>query len=161
MPLVLSLQHMAQILKEATTHFPSECCGLGLARMNQPDQLIQVISCENVQDEFHQKDPSTYLRTSLHGYLLDPKALLKIHKQVREQGLLIRLIYHSHINALDVFSEEDQRQAMFEDAPLYPTASYLVVSVQNKKPVSSTLYRWNPGHQMFSPETLRVLETSL
>lgn len=154
MTLILPQNLQAQMTQHAEKEYPSECCGLALASRKDPDKITEIFSCRNVQDEFHLKDSATYPRTSRTAYLIDPRDLLTIHKKTRQEDLLIRLIYHSHIDAPVEFSEEDHRQALWEGEPIYPGAAYFIASVQKKKVVSSMIYSWDPLSKRFYPSNV-------
>jgi proteasome lid subunit RPN8/RPN11 len=70
-------------------------------------------------------------------------------KQLEEQGLVIKLFYHSHPEHDAYFSEEDKRLALFDNEPTYPDARYLVISVYNKKIRDQAFFEWNPATSSF------------
>ncbi len=61
-------------------------------------------------------------------YLMDPKEQLKIMKDVRNLGLELAGIYHSHPKSQAYPSKKDVELAYYEDA------SYLIVSLESQKP---------------------------
>ena len=152
MPLNLSQVLWKQIKAQAEAGYPSECCGLGLSSRQDPDTISEIFPCRNVQDEFHRLDPQVYPRTSRTAYIIDPKALLVVHRKVQEESLLIRLIYHSHMDAPADFSEEDKRLALQDGNPVYPSASYLIVPVHYQKAAEPLLYTWDPSQKAFCPD---------
>ena len=58
-----------------------------------------------------------------------PDDLIAIHKEADTQHRQIKVFYHSHPNHDAYFSEKDKSDAMAWDEPLYPGATYLVISV--------------------------------
>ncbi|MSR77076.1 MAG: M67 family peptidase [Candidatus Omnitrophica bacterium] len=149
MPLTIPQNLLFRIQQHAEQEYPQECCGLGLATNKNPDTLLEIIPCRNVQDELHRKDPQTYPRTSRAAYLIDPRELLLVHQRLRRDSLIICLIYHSHIDAPAAFSEEDRRQALWEGNPVYPNAAYLIFSIQAGKAFDSALFIWDSSRQDF------------
>lgn len=138
-----------QIYQHAENEYPHECCGLLLAHQKDPQTLTRIIPCRNVQDDYHQQDPTAFPRTARQAYCIDPGALLEIQKSMRQTSEIIRVIYHSHIDMDAYFSEEDKRLALCNGEPVYPGADYLVLSVRNAKVVNSHLFIWDPLTKSF------------
>ena len=130
-----------QILRQAETEYPRECCGVILGLKSQAG-YSRVVAARNLQDEYHEKDPAGFPRTSRIAYFLDPLQLLKLQKEIRSSGECIKVIYHSHIDAPAVFSEEDRNAALADGVPVYPEADYLVLSLFQGKTREAALYRW-------------------
>ena len=64
------------------------------------------------------------------SYFMDPKEQLKIFKEMRELGIQMTGIFHSHVASVAYPSAKDVRLAF------YPEVSYLIVSLsQMDKPV--------------------------
>ena len=82
-------------------------------------------------------------------YNIDPKELMKILREVDSKQLPIKVFYHSHPEHDAYFSEEDLRMALFDGEPNYPEASYLVVSVYDKKIRDHVMFKWNPESKNF------------
>ena len=140
------------ILTEAREHalaeYPDECCGIVIGKPDHPEN-DQVFRCTNIQNQLHEQDPKTYVRDARTAYTIDPKELMRIMKQLVEQGLVIKLFYHSHPEHDAYFSEEDKRMALFDNEPTYPDARYLVISVYNKKIRDQAFFEWNPETSSF------------
>jgi proteasome lid subunit RPN8/RPN11 len=140
------------ILTEAREHalaeYPDECCGIVIGKPDHPEN-DQVFRCTNIQNQLHEQDPKTYVRDARTAYTIDPKELMRIMKQLVEQGLVIKLFYHSHPEHDAYFSEEDKRLALFDNEPTYPDARYLVISVYNKKIRDQAFFEWNPETSSF------------
>src|SRR5688500_655282 len=100
-----------QIKAQAEREYPKECCGLILGTAQAYTRLYP---CRNLQDEYHEKDPGNFPRNSRNAYFMDPAALLKLQKEMRAGNEEIRIIYHSHIDAPALFSQEDHRMAVYE-----------------------------------------------
>jgi proteasome lid subunit RPN8/RPN11 len=74
---------------------------------------------------------------------------MKILKEVESKQLPIKVFYHSHPEHDAYFSEEDSRMALFDGEPTYPEASYLVVSIYDKKIRDQALFAWSPETKTF------------
>lgn len=137
-----------KIRAQAEQEYPKECCGVLLGLQSDPSKYTRLWPCKNAQDEAHALDPKQFPRTSRNAYFLDPKELFAIQKEMRQRREEIRLIYHSHIEAPAVFSEEDKRCALADDEPVYPGVDYLIFSVLAGKVKEAVLYRWHaPSRQ--------------
>lgn len=134
-----------RIVTHAQAEYPRECCGVILAPEATPDALAELIPCPNAQDRYHQRDPAQFPRDSATAYFIDPAQLLAIDRRCRHERLIIRVIYHSHPDADAFFSAEDQRRATLAGEPLYPQASYLVLSVRSGKVVDHRIFCWRDG----------------
>jgi proteasome lid subunit RPN8/RPN11 len=108
-------KHKKSIIEHALQSGQQEGCGILTGRN---DRVERVHKMSNTSDS-----PETC-------YFMDPKEQLKIFKLIREQGVELVGIYHSHPNSVAYPSERDVELA------LYPEASYLIVSLQDPgKPV--------------------------
>ena len=114
-----------------------------------PYESDQIFRCTNIQNQLHEQDPETYVRDARTAYYIDPRELMRIMKQAQEQGLVIKLFYHSHPEHDAYFSEEDKRMALFDNEPTYPDARYLVISVYNKEIRDQAFFEWNPETHEF------------
>ena len=140
---------LENIFLQSEREYPGECCGMILGPANRPGVLSRLRPCRNVQDEYHDKDPQNFPRTSRTAYFIDPKELLAIQKEARHLNEEIRVIYHSHTDAGAYFSDEDARIALVEGEPAYPGVVYLVVSVQQGRKKEANLFSWNPKERRF------------
>lgn len=133
------------ICREAEAEYPAECCGVVVGPEADPDRLSRVLPLRNAQDRYHARDPEAFPRTSRNAYFIEPADLLALERELGERGEVVRVIYHSHPDAAAYFSEEDQRQAMNGEEPLYPGAMYLVVPVSAGRAGGSKMYGWKAG----------------
>ncbi|MBI3312724.1 MAG: M67 family metallopeptidase [Candidatus Omnitrophica bacterium] len=134
---------------QAEKEYPNECCGMMLASKDFPDKILEIRPCRNVQNEYHGKDPENFPRTAQTAYFMEPGELLAIQKEIRGQGLMIRVIYHSHIDTGAYFSEEDKRMALAGTGPAYPEADYLIISVRGGQTDHMNLFHWDAGKKDF------------
>jgi [CysO sulfur-carrier protein]-S-L-cysteine hydrolase len=96
-----------QIIEHARRDPLVECCGLVAGRENQ---ITRAYPAKNVA-----ADPAT-------RYEVAPRELVDLTRQIREDGLDVMGIYHSHPNAIEVPSETDVAAAE------YPGVAYFIVS---------------------------------
>lgn len=91
-------------------HYPEEACGL---LVGPPDGVVATACrpCANVQNRLHAEDPGAHPRDARTAYRIDPRELFDLTRQVRDQGLAFKAIFHSHADVGAYFSDEDQRQA--------------------------------------------------
>ena len=144
----LTEEQLDEIHRHAVGEYPFECCGIVIGKVGYNDQDI-IFRCTNIQNKLHEKDPKTFVRDALTAYNIDPKELMKILKEVESKQLPIKVFYHSHPEHDAYFSEEDSRMALFDGEPTYPEASYLVVSIYDKKIRDQALFAWSPEAKTF------------
>ena len=105
------------LLKEIVSHcketYPNEACGI-LAGKNRV-----------VQKVFKMKN----MDTSSVSYLLEPGEQFTVMKEIRQQGLEMTAIFHSHPYTDAYPSAKDIRLAFYEDS------FYVIVSLIHKAPV--------------------------
>lgn len=114
-----------------------EACGLVLRR----GEALEVVSVPNVADAYHARDPGRFPRTSRDSYLMDPRALLRLHAELAASGGAIVAVWHSHVEAAAHFSAKDRADALVDGIEQVPGAEYLVVSVRGGRAVEVRRYR--------------------
>ncbi len=144
----LTEEQLDEIHRHAVGEYPFECCGIVIGKVGYNDQDI-IFRCTNIQNKLHEKDPKTFVRDARTAYNIDPKELMKILKEVESKQLPIKVFYHSHPEHDAYFSEEDSKMALFDGEPTYPEASYLVVSIYDKKIRDQALFAWSPEAKTF------------
>jgi proteasome lid subunit RPN8/RPN11 len=149
---LLSTSELEAIQRHARADYPAECCGVLLVRPG-PAEERRLLACRNIQDELHAKDPGRFPRTARTAYYIAHGDLLEIGRREGE-GFEVRVIYHSHVDAGAYFSETDRRNALVDDAPAYPQATYVVVAVAEGRVAETRAHR-------FSPETGDFVEVPL
>ncbi|MBI3630241.1 MAG: Mov34/MPN/PAD-1 family protein, partial [Candidatus Rokubacteria bacterium] len=65
--MIATQEELAEIRRHAEADYPSECCGVILAR----DAERALMRCRNLQDELHQGDPAKHPRDSRTAYYID------------------------------------------------------------------------------------------
>ena len=141
-------QMQEQIEAHAARDYPNECCGMIFAPKGEK-HLSRVRPCANAQDKYHQLDPETFPRTANKAYFIEPLELLKIEKELRSNDEKIAIIYHSHPDVGAYFSEEDVRQAIVDETPIYPGTAYLVMSVIGGSVVDQKIFYWDEAQAKF------------
>ena len=99
-------------------------------------------------------------RTAREGYYLDPLAYLKLEQALRREGKRIKVIFHSHPDVGAYFSEEDRRQAMWGERPLYPGMVYLVCGIKQGRPDGAVLATYNEATGAFDQEQIAAAGTA-
>lgn len=138
--------------------YPEECCGLLIGRLNAFDEsetVKSVIDCVALDNEWTPEavaELDAGSKTKRRRYWIDPKDMMLVQKQAREQGLNIVGVYHSHPDHVAVPSECDRAQA-------WPTYAYVIVSVCKGKAVDTQNWALDLSRQ-FQPEAMRVSPSS-
>lgn len=105
------------MVERARQEAPRECCGILAGKGKEVSQHF----------------PTTNVDDSDTTYLIDSKELLKIHKAVREEGLDILSVYHSHTvpTSRAYPSLTDIKRAFWEgtDMETYPGCVYLIIGL--------------------------------
>jgi len=104
-PNIIFEQMVAQTKAEA----PIEACGILAGRESRVEKLYKMTNADRRSDHF----------------MMEPKEQFKVIKDVREAGLEMLAIYHSHPATPARPSAEDNRLA------LTPDVTYIIVSLQN------------------------------
>lgn len=105
----------AAMVEHAKKNYPNEACGLLAAQKDHP--VCQFFPMKNMDE-------------ASISYFMDPKEQLQVFKKMRELGVELCGIFHSHVASEATPSQKDVRLAF------YPEASYLIVSLSDlKKPV--------------------------
>ncbi|MFB6264953.1 MAG: Mov34/MPN/PAD-1 family protein [Bradymonadaceae bacterium] len=136
------LEALAGWVEEA---YPDEGCGLIVS----DGDVYRVRGCENLADEYHEMDPETYPRTARKFFVIDPREFLR----AEDRGESVEVIFHSHADKADYFSDEDVAAATLarddEREPWeesHPGVDYLVVSVREGESTAATLFRFDDPH---------------
>ncbi len=145
--MIVAADEFALVRRQAEAEYPSECCGVIVVKAGPGGERI-LVPCRNIQNEKHAQDSEQYPRDARTAYYMDPQDVLKIMR-LESEGFSVRTIYHSHIDAGAYFSETDKRQATPGGEPIYPDASYLIVSVVDREFRDAQAFRWDPARREF------------
>ncbi len=149
--MILTPDELAAIERQAVAEYPSEACGVILARGGER----RLLRCRNAQNELHARDPQRYPRDARTAYTIaDADRLAMV--RLEQEGFATVVIYHSHVDAGAYFSATDRQQAMVGDEPIYPDAVYVVVSVVDRRVRAVAGFRWDPARRDFLPVDLEL-----
>jgi proteasome lid subunit RPN8/RPN11 len=104
---------------------------------------LRVEPIPNVADRYHAADPARFPRTSRDSYLMDPKAQLRLHRELEASAGEIAVVWHSHVETGAYFSEKDRADAVIDGAPAVPGAEYLVLGVRGGRVAEVRLFAWD------------------
>ncbi|HXK33872.1 MAG TPA: M67 family metallopeptidase [Dehalococcoidia bacterium] len=113
MALVLEQQYIDEMIQHARDDLPNEACGIIAGKDGRATKLYRAINAE----------------ASPYRYSVEPKDLLRIHREVDENGWEFMVIYHSHTQTEAYPSPTDVRLAA------WPEAYYVLVSLAEASPV--------------------------
>jgi len=147
--MIATADEFAGIRRQAEAEYPHECCGVILAKAGAREDRIP-FPCRNIQNEKHAEDPVQFPRDARTAYYADPRDVVRFVR-LESEGYAVVTFYHSHIDAGAYFSETDKRQAAPRGEPLYPDATYLILSVVDRKVVDARAFRWDPTERDFLP----------
>lgn len=139
--LIISERHHQVLCHHAAATYPEECCGVLLGSQSRDGDretslVERVLSIENERED------------SRHNrFLIQPETVLSAHKEARRLGLDILGYYHSHPDHPAKPSEYDREHA-------WPGMSYVIVSVEEGKPVDTRSWRLAEDRQEFLEEQL-------
>lgn len=100
-----------EIMRHAKESMPHEACGILAGKTGKVEKVYEMTNKSDT--------PGTC-------YFMDPKEQLKVMKEIRNSGLEILAIYHSHTGSGAYPSARDIELAY------YPEAAYIIISLQNK-----------------------------
>ncbi|MDC0325165.1 Mov34/MPN/PAD-1 family protein [bacterium] len=117
------------MIRQAKEEYPEECCGVFLKSVAYPEASLEWQPCHNIQNLMHRNTPYYFPRDACSAYVIDPTQWRAIHRRIEVGEVELAILYHSHNDAPAYFSEEDYRCAVWNESPLFPMATYLVLSV--------------------------------
>ena len=123
----------SELLRECFIHgqecYPEEACGFISGFPGEKGVCTKVYRMENILNRLHEEDPVRFPRNAREGYFIDPLSHLKLERELKERGEVIRIIYHSHPDVGAYFSEKDHEDALWDGRPRYPGIHYLVCGI--------------------------------
>ncbi|OGW41286.1 MAG: hypothetical protein A2Y97_06675 [Nitrospirae bacterium RBG_13_39_12] len=102
-----------EIIFHCRKTYPKEACGILAGRKGVIQNIYKMTNIER----------------SNVSYMMDSREQFKAMKEMREQGLEISAIYHSHPNSDAYPSPKDVNLAFYEDS------LYVIVSLSHEEPV--------------------------
>lgn len=109
--LTANQQQIDGMVGHAQAAAPCEACGILAGRGGRIEQVFKM---RNTSD------------TPELCYLMDPKEQFKIMKEIRNRGLEMLAIYHSHAKSRAYPSAKDVELAY------YPDAAYIIISLEKQ-----------------------------
>jgi len=143
--LILTPGIYEQIRRHGEETYPHECCGVLLGSFEGEDRHVkQAARCGNTRDDRPQD-----------RYHIDPRELVRIQRQGREQGLDIVGFYHSHPDHPAQWSQTDLAEAHWIGC------SYVITAVEKGKAAITNSFLLSGGSEedkKFLDETVRVVD---
>ena len=148
---------MDEVEQHALECYPGECCGFVFGPADQPALLDALQREENEADKYHKLDPVTFPRTSNTYFKINELRAARTFEQGQNDGMPVKVIYHSHCDAGAYFSDEDAATFANGGQLMWPCA-YIVVSIMNGEVAERRLWVHEPGTNGFRESTLTVRE---
>lgn len=117
--LTLEKELCEQIIRQCKREFPNEACGI-LA--GPPSSATNLGGLRRVAKVYEMANADA----SPESFFMDAKEQLKVTKEIRNSGLEMLAIYHSHVASPAYPSAHDIELAF------YPEASYIIISLKDK-----------------------------
>jgi len=121
--LTIKKTDLQKIFDHCDREYPSEACGIMAGRSGHVDKVYTMTNAE--------PSPSFYL--------MDPQEQFRVMKEIRQEGMELVGIYHSHTHTEAYPSKTDVELAF------YPEALYFIVSLQKVKAPVIRAFRINDG----------------
>ncbi len=109
----ISREHLDSLIRHALEGRPEEVCGILAGR---DDEVLEVYRMTNTEH-------------SPTSYFMDSREQFKVMKAIREQGLKMVAIYHSHPDTEAYPSARDIGLAFYDDL------AYIIISLAREEPV--------------------------
>lgn len=109
--ITLKKEIFEQIGRHCLKELPDEACGILAGKDEEVARIYEMINIDRSPESF----------------FMDPKEQLKVMKDIRNSGLEMIGIYHSHVASEAYPSNEDIKLAF------YPEVSYAIISIKDKK----------------------------
>jgi proteasome lid subunit RPN8/RPN11 len=131
----------ADMLKQAKTSYPAECCGFIVGSRVMSEGNLDVkgryyFACDN-ETQHH----------SRRRFLINPEIYQQVEDEAQELGLMIISIVHSHPDHCDLPSEFDRQHA-------WPGISYIIISVWDSRVHSYNSWRLTDDRSKFMLEDI-------
>lgn len=147
---------LREIVRQAEVGYPEETCGIVIGRRGVPE-TYQVRQVRNIANQERQKDTAGFERDARTAYRMDDREVLRILREADEAGWDVVTFYHSHPDHDAYFSSMDRDRALAANRePLWPGATYLVVSVRGGRACDARYFVWDDARRDFleAPATL-------
>lgn len=152
----LSEKQMLEIIRQAEAGYPEEICGIVVGQRGVPE-TYQVRPVRNIANRERQKDPSGFERDARTAYRMDDREVLRVLREADEAGWDVVTFYHSHPDHDAYFSAMDRDRALAAtQEPLWPGATYLVISVRDGCARDACYFAWDETRGDFLPVPARL-----
>lgn len=128
--LILKKYLFDQIIRQCQDELPNEACGILAGKDEQVEKVFEMSNAQRSPD----------------FYFMDASEQLKVMKEIRNSGLEIIGIYHSHVKSKAYPSAKDVKLAF------YPETSYVILSLKEKN---------NPQIKAFKIQENSIVEEKL
>lgn len=111
----LTKEQFFEIINHCQTEYPKEACGILAGKIVQSSNFIvkQIYKMTNISE-----NPQTC-------FYMKPEEQIKVNKEMRQSGIEMVGIYHSHSTTIAYPSERDVSMAF------YPEVDYVIISLRN------------------------------
>lgn len=106
----LNNKQKEKLVEHSKREVPNEACGILAGRNQRVEKVYEMVNTDN----------------SAKTFFMEPKQQLKVMKEIRNSGLEMIGIYHSHLETGAYPSAHDVELAY------YPEVSYVIVSIKDK-----------------------------
>jgi proteasome lid subunit RPN8/RPN11 len=136
--LVIKKADLRKIYEHCDHEYPNEACGILAGHDAEVKKIYRI----------------TNARPSPTYYEMDPEEQFQVMKDIRQEGLDMIGIYHSHTGGPAYPSSVDVEKAYWPETlyPNYPEARYLIVTLLDRK---------NPAARVFTIADKQVSEVEL
>jgi len=121
--ILLKKELFEQILRHCKKEFPNEACGILAGNKEDVTKIYEMANAESSPESF----------------FMDAKEQLKVMKDIRNSGLDLVGIYHSHVASVAYPSSKDLELAF------YPDASYVILTLKDKNNPGIRSFKINEG----------------
>ncbi len=126
--------------EEAQATYPFECCGILVGKLTQGEKVVELtLPTPNAQKD-----------SSENRFLIPPDEFLRAEKKAREEGYELLGFYHSH-------PDHPPRPSSYDLEYAWPTYSYLILSVEEKKPAGMNSWVLQDDRNGFHKETIELI----
>jgi len=134
--LYLTKKQAEKLIKHSKRESPDEACGILAGKEGKVEKVY----------------PMTNTDKSAKTFFMDPKEQLKVMKEIRNLGLEMAGIYHSHLET-DAYPSAHDVELAF-----YPEASYVIVSIKDKDKPNIKSFKIDEEGKI-TEEDMRIEET--
>jgi proteasome lid subunit RPN8/RPN11 len=128
--------------EHARKWYPSECCGLLIARQGA-EAVTRAVLMDNLADKLHAANPEDFPQTGREYFSLNERQAQRHADEAKAAGERWLAIFHSHVDCGAYFSREDQAMAAPEGVPVDPQMWHVVMECRATGVVTARAFRWD------------------